>query len=171
VSLHEHLRFVLALVSDWLKFAEAKNLAAVAFAGAAIGLYIRGVDIVSLPFAVKLLVSVGIAGLTLAGLCALVSFIPTIKIPLLYSQRAPQESDNLIYYGDLANYQPSEFLTRTEAMLGLQQHEALDEYYAQQIIVNARIALRKYKIFSLACWSGLTGLIFLGVGAIVRLLG
>jgi hypothetical protein len=159
----DHLQFVLTTTNDWLKFGEAKNLAALAFAGTAIGAYVRAVDIINLPIAVKIFVSAGIAGLTIAGISALLSFIPTLNIPYLYSKRAPQDSDNLLFYGHIAHYQPSEFLERTEKLVGQQHHDAIDEHYAAQIITNARIALRKYRLFSAACWSGLAGIILLGV--------
>ncbi len=158
------------MTNDWLKFAEAKNLAALVFAGAAIGAYVRAVDIVCLPKLTKGLVSAGIAGLTLAGVIALISFIPTLEIPFLYAKRAPKESDNLVFYGDIAHYQPSEFLTLTKTLIGEKDHDGIDEQYAAQIVVNARIALRKYRIFTAACWSGLVGIALLATGAITRLL-
>jgi hypothetical protein len=119
---------------------------------------------------VKLLVSAGITGLTLAGISALVSFIPILNVPFLDAQRAPRDSDNMLFYGHIAYYQPSEFLTRTQVLLGAQHQEPVDEQYAAQIITNARIALRKYQLFSAACWSGLAGIILLAAGAITRLL-
>lgn len=171
LTLSEHLRFVLSLVNKWLRFGEAKNAAALAFAGAAVGLYIRSIDILSFPLAARLLVSGGIAAFTVAGFCALVSFIPILARPFVHSERAPRDSDNLLNFGDIAYYQPSEFLTHTKDLLGIQNHEMVHEHYAHQVVINARIALRKYRIFNLVCWSGLTGIAFLGLGALTRLLG
>jgi hypothetical protein len=168
--MREHLRFVLATTNEWLKFGEAKNLAALAFSGAAIGSYVRAVDIVCLPLTPKILVSAGIAGLTIAGICALLSFMPILDSPFLYAQRATQDSDNLLFYGHIAHYQPSEFLARTAILLQQEHHDAIDERYAEQIITNSRIALRKYQFFNIACWSGLIGILLLGAGAVTRLL-
>jgi len=167
--MRDHLRALLATTNDWLKFAEAKNLAALAFAGAAIGSYVRAVDIVGLPVLAKSLVSCGIAGLTIAAIAALVSFMPTIKIPFLDAKRVPREADNLLFYGDIAYYKPSELLTRTKEVLGTSSHEAIDEHYATQIIINSRIAIRKNKIFVVAGWAALLGITLLAAGGVARL--
>ena len=169
--MREHLRNVLTLTNDWLKFAEAKNALALAFVAAITSAYIRGLDIRVLPLAPRILISAGIASLAVAAVSALASFLPTLLMPYLNAQRAPTPQDNLLYFGDLAQYKPSELLTHTAAVLrygGLP--DPIDEHYAAQIVTNARIALRKYRHFTVTCWAGLIGVVLLTAGAVTRLL-
>lgn len=165
----EHLRFVLTLTNEWLRFAEAKNGVALAFVAAVVGVYTRSA-LASLSGIAKLAIEVAIVCFAIAALSALTSFIPQIKLPVLDSRRQPESDDNLLFYGHLASYRPTELLTITGNALGVTTHQNIDEQYAAQIVINARITLKKYNHFSLACWSLLVGLLLIAAGELTNVI-
>jgi len=78
-------------------------------------------------------------------------------------RKKPAETDNLLFYGDIASYDPAGYLQ------ALYKHcDAKDEAlpierdYAQQIVMNSRIAVRKYEWFTTSVW--------LTIGALVTLI-
>jgi hypothetical protein len=169
--MREHLRSLLTITNDWLKFAEAKNTLILVFCAALASAYVRGLVISVLPSTPRILIIAGVAALGGAAVSALTSFLPILRVPFVDALRAPRANDNLLYFGDIANYSPSEFLTSTAAALACTTRpDRIDEHYAAQIVTNSRIALKKYRHFTIACWLGFGGVALLTAGAAIHLL-
>lgn len=152
--MEERLREVFKNINDWLKFAEAKNGALIAFnAGLLFGTlrWFKGKEeTIEIVFC---LVIISIFALSL--LLSLWSFFPKTKAPWHYvmSSIAEQnEKDNLIFFGDLIKYGKSDYRNyliklSESADENLNEFSKIEIFYADQIIVNSKIAYEKYSIF------------------------
>jgi hypothetical protein len=142
-------------VNDWLKFAEAKNAALLAFSGtgmtATLTVLATGQNIAR-SIQVGLLIST-----ILLGICALLSalsFLPKTDLEkLLWKQSRPsgkllpQPTDNLYYFGDLQKYKKldllnvlnEQYFNKKITMPYGKEHEDL----ANQIIINSEIGFEK----------------------------
>lgn len=159
--MEENLRTIFANVNEWLKFAEAKNAALVAANGAAL-FGALGLLTGDKPLASWLhLYLIELAVCLLAGLViAFISFLPEIQIPQARA-RTPRPGENLLFYGDIALHSPDTYLNALRSLYGFQNDPAvpIESHYAEQIVVNSRIAVRKYRRFNNALWMTLAGLV------------
>lgn len=167
----EELKDIFSNVNDWLKFAEAKNAALVGFnAGAVFG-------------AIALLDDQGTSRVvmrshlfwfcllnTVALMIGLWSFLPKTGAELWCRVRA-RLSGNVVYYGHIYSFKEDEYLSKVESLVqGLTYPgESLNRAYADQIIANARIAIRKYRYFVVALGCTLVAIIVLLSGIILNL--
>lgn len=162
--LSERLLDLLTRTTDWLKFAETKNVGIVGLASGGIAALIA---------AAGFLGQIGLrgqAGLALLGggvllaaalLIGVCSFMPVTSAPHRMRRHAGTErrDDNLFYFGHLAVYTPED-LTQAIAERYLEQPPAewqiMHRDLAAQIIVNARITLQKLTLFRWAalCFAG-----------------
>lgn len=161
-SFETKLIFILSNVNDWLKFAEAKNAGLLVFsAGCIVGLLSYTASSPNLSTAWKTGIFSSIFFLILASLFCILSFLPKInRIEVLLWQQevSCSDDDNFLYYGDLSKYTCEELLDaitrkyyQDERYLASSVKFHLD--IADQIIINSKIALRKYNLFSLALYS------------------
>src|SRR5262245_13744248 len=169
VPMEERLQHIAASVSDWVKFAESKNAAIVAFDGVMLFGLVNMLKGLTPPLggAVRLGVYCTVALLLLALSFALCSFIPNLRMPFLSVRRPCHAQDNLVYYGDIAKYDSDTYLALLcqHMEVDVKALHAMERYYAQQIVESAGIAQQKYRIFAgavsltilallLACISG-----------------
>lgn len=146
---------MLARVIDWLKFAEAKNTAAVGLSSTGLGV------IVTFLVAGPPVPEIAGAGLALGAVILMVSlllavgsFLPSIDLEkhLLGAHDEPSPADNLQFYGHLARYEPGG-LARAIARhyYALEGESAAPSKFALdvagQIVTNARITVRKLTLF------------------------
>jgi hypothetical protein len=155
-EIEQRLIAILAMVNDWLKFAETKNAAVVGLGSAGVAVLasiISGQDDTLLQVGLALAV-VLVAGSVLVGLG---SFFPRTSLARHLTREVgkPAANDNLYYYGHLAKYEPAS-LVETIAREYIQV-DITDEVYprsrhdlAAQIIVNSRIALDKLHLFAIS---------------------
>lgn len=160
--MEERLKYIFTNVNDWLKFAEAKNAALVAADGAA-GFAALAV-LVSSEDKLKIWVSIYLYLFVFFVLCsavvALFSIVPQTRILLAKPKEEQSETDNLLFYGDIAKYKPSEYLAALSRRYSISQTPSnLETDYAQQIIINSQIALNKYFIFRIAVWFAIAAVV------------
>ncbi|MEZ4563388.1 MAG: DUF5706 domain-containing protein [Thermomicrobiales bacterium] len=147
---------LLLRVIDWLKFAEAKNTAAVGLSSTALGVIVT--FLVAGPPAPDLAgigLSIGAVLLMISLMLAVASFLPATNLEqlLLGARAEPAPSDNLLYYGHIARYEPGA-LARAIAThyYSLDAEAAEPSRYAVdlagQIVTNARITVRKLQFFT-----------------------
>ena len=147
---------LLLRVIDWLKFAEAKNTAAVGLSSTALGVIVT--FLVAGPPEPDLAgvgLSIGAVLLMISLLLAVASFLPSTNLEkhLLGAREEPAATDNLLYYGHTARYEPRS-LARAIAThyYGLDGEAAEPSRYAVdlagQIVTNARITVRKLQFFT-----------------------
>ena len=153
-------------VNNWLRFAEAKNGVLVTAAGFAFWGIVR----ISLTAEISVLEAAYLFQLCLGVLLALISgvlsFLPVTKYSFLIPSNEISESDNLLYFGDLAKYDANRLISelRCREIHDENVNVHLSRMYAEQIIANSRITLTKLKIFT---W----GFRFLLVGLLTPLIG
>lgn len=161
--MQDELRYIFENVNNWLKFAEAKNAAVVAFNGAitmgALSL-LKGYS-PPLPIWYLWIVVVSVA---LSTICALLSFYPQTEIRWWWKTGTPSSEDNLYFYGHISKYSSEHYLQTLFAALpnGIEKNNTvgcspqafsrIEMNIAEQIVINAEIASRKYAFFKVALW-------------------
>ena len=160
-SMTERLRFTLGLVNDWLRFAETKNGAIIVVNAGAVLAIVKFTQELSWNtpagiwvFAMALLLSV-------SGVIAMISFLPDILPKRKSPIRCPRKDGNLLFFRDLAYYDKLSLLEAIaeQEESSVPQNSAVLEDYAEQIITNSQIALRKYNFFRWAAWITIAGII------------
>ncbi len=157
-EVEQRLLSILAMVNDWLKFAETKNAGLVGLGSAAAAVILSFLG--STDDAV-FLVGLGTAAvlMALSVLVGLASFFPRTSLARRLTREIghPGECDNLYFYAHLARYSPSalvEAIARDYAQTGYSDvvHARSRTDLAAQIIVNSRITLAKLELFGFAVW-------------------
>lgn len=171
--MEDRLRYILSSVNDWLRFAESKN-AALLVANSAVIFGVLRVLKGSTPLrdGLMLYLYFSLSLLVLSGALCFLSFIPQLEIPWLASQRQTTDDDNLVFYAEIADYSPQDLLKALyrKSNLELDDPAPLEEDYAAQIVVNSRIAVRKYRFFSAAIWLALIAIVTPVGAALIYLL-
>ncbi len=159
-NMEDRLKYILTLVNEWLAFAEKKNALLIAADSAVILGLIRILKN-DLSTCLYIYVYSAIGCLLVSALSCLISFIPKLKKPLLFPLKKPQSSDNLFFYGDIAKYTPADYINALYKASELETSKILsiEKALSEQIIINSRIALTKYKYFRLALWMTISAVI------------
>jgi hypothetical protein len=91
----------------------------------------------------------------------LISFVPGVQPRPPHAGQTLAESDNLLYFHHVRKYEPDTYLAAMSAAMGGQAEPPtrLERMYADQIVVSARIADRKFTIFRYAVWITIVGLV------------
>jgi hypothetical protein len=167
-DVEDRLSGLLDRVIDWLKFAEAKNTAAVGLASTALGVIVTfllaGPPV---PPLAGVGLAVGAVALMLSLMLSVASFLPSTNFEkhLLGERERPTARDNLLFYGHLARYEPhalavaivEQYFEQKDATATPSKF-AID--LAGQIVTNARITVRKLALFKYA-------LLLFGFGVLV----
>lgn len=158
-DLEARLMLLLAMVNQWLQFAENKNTAIVGLTSTGVTAIL--VYLVSITPSTLMLSGLLLAGgLMVAGLAvALLSFLPQTSLSraLTAIADAPSDSDNFYFYGHLAKYAgKADLLAGSIARI----YFRMDDYdpaahrshldLATQVTINARITTSKYRLFTRA---------------------
>ncbi len=161
-------------VSDWLKYAEAKNAGLATVSGAAAAAimgFLGSASDVPKEWFIGLVVAASC--FWLSTVAALISFLPRLS-PLeraLQKQSKPSNDDNLYFFGDLKKYSPEQLLDALVSKYGLAgvsgSRSALD--LAAQVTVNSQIASSKFRWFSVGASFAFLASITLAVVPLVTL--
>lgn len=164
----ERLEKIFNNVNSWLTFAEAKNASLLALNGAGVfGLvsFLNSSDYAGGQYFTLYLWMV-IVFLVLGMVISLLSFSPFIGAfngnkKLLFRRK---ENLNLIFYGDLVDYNcAKEFVIDIykqyfEIDINEDQVKKVHLDYAEEILINSRIAVKKYRFFKWALLSDLSAI-------------
>ncbi len=168
--MEDRLKYILGLCIDWVKYAEKKNAALlVATSGLVVSLIGYFPDKTSSP-SIRACFWLGCVALVLSAAFCLVSFIPQIQFPWIASRRKTSSEDNLFFFGHIADYSTAglvDALYRGEGLQPAPNKLQLD--LAGQIIVNARISLNKFRLFTVASWLATLGVTLLMCDAVLIL--
>lgn len=178
-TVETRLLALLAIVNDWLKYAETKNSLIVGLASAGLlgSLATLPKAIESSTYygaAISLLVA-GEAALATSVSISLTSFLPKTDLEAWVARRVgqTQSSDNLYYYGHLAKYAPEQLAqTFARRYASAERGDAPSESavdVAAQIISNARITLWKLRLFVPALLAFVAGVFLLTLSALIGL--
>ena len=148
---------------EWVKFAEQKNGALVAFGGAVLfgasRLVMSANEIpqVVMYYYILFCVLVGASALT-----AIISFIPSLD-----EETKKAYSINPLFYGDACKYSKEEYWWLFNNRFGGNPSEAgLEMALCDQIVINAWVAYKKYSMFTIGVWLFL-GAVLTPVGALI----
>ncbi len=164
--MEDRLKAILGYANEWLKFAEAKNAALLTFSSGLTFTLLKNPPPLAISPWFQGAYQFAVALFFLSAIVCLVSFIPQVKIPWLSSLRKTTGDENIYFYGDVAAYSPEVLLKTIYEKSGLGQDKSkmkLELDLAGQIVINSRIALKKFKHFTLAVWTTLGAVISLAV--------
>ena len=154
------LKSTLESVNDWLKFAEAKNAVLVAASGFALWASVRLILSSETGCYASVYFSFLSAFLLGGFVTALLSFMPVLNYRWIIPAPSKVTNGNILYFGYLATLSKKQaiekYLEATESKET--DVKEIHKMYAEQIIINSRIALVKFGMFELAI-----KIIFLGV--------
>lgn len=147
------------LINDWLRFAEAKNGALMAFCSACIfGLLKFPNDWITVTPSLRAGLLVAIVFLSLAIFVCMWSFFPQttrLEIMLWPVDDECKETDSFLFFGDICKYSEEDFFDRlcerytTPADYSQPQRQFIYDL-ANQVIVNSKITMRKFRLFQRA---------------------
>lgn len=134
-------------VNNWLNFAEMKNGVLIALEVA----FLAALDSMDM-FGQEVKLGIEI----MAIICMfppLFSFIPRLNSYAKKKTGWVKQPDSIIFYADIAKYEWEEYISLLYKRVQSVEKEwkevpVIEQEYAKEIIVNARIALFKYKCFS-----------------------
>lgn len=163
--MEEKLEFIFKNVNNWLKFAEAKNAALLAFnLGIIFGTLRLYSNFTHVENDLCWLEYYGILALSLLSVSAIIcllSYVPRMEIPWLKQKEGIElHTKNVLFFGDIALFSPQNYITELAKINGVSAPESgmYLENIASQIIVNSRIAVTKYKMFGYGIWITITAI-------------
>lgn len=154
-------------VTEWIKFAEAKNAALLTFNGVLLfGILklIESTNILIKPFSTVLYISSALLVINIVYI--LFSFLPLLnqskKIGSVQANRSIT-NENLLFYGNLHKLTPDVFLDRISSKYGLTniKEQPYFKDLSIQIITLSFLAVRKYNIFRNAVYITMGALILI----------
>lgn len=153
-----------------LKFAEAKNALLLSVSIGLIGLIIKNVSDYSESVPIKLYCYMALAFYFFAALICLNSFFPKVKANSIPDNQATSYNRSLTYFGDLQTFSVETFqLELKKSSSWKKQFSELEKEYASQIIINAKIAARKMKLFKFAMYLFTCGFATIPIGIVIFL--
>lgn len=166
-SVRDLLKETFENVNNWLNFAEAKNAAILAFAIA----LLAAVGSMEYFTSQRIGFILHVLGTSICMICSLISFLPN-QGKDKKREDGCSEADNLIFYQDIAKYDPKGYL---KAVYKRYRGETIDERqmrkieldFATEITVNAAITVRKYAWFKRAMWIQILDMCLLVVLAVI----
>ena len=152
--MEDRLRLVLSLANEWVKFAETKNGALLVANSAAF----FGVLSLAQPFTAKgglveISISLCLVLLCVSSVLCLISFIPSVWQRCRFGSEKPADDDSLIFFRDIARYDPCAYLDALHARSGKTSPHSFDKFeedLARQSIEVSQTAIRKYRYFDFA---------------------
>jgi hypothetical protein len=155
------LNEIFSNINDWLKFAEAKSAALVAGNAALIfGMSRLIFSNETNEIFVAYLIFCSFLCLVSLSIC-LLSAVPALNMPWDSKPKGITDTDNLLYFGDIAKYSPLAYLNKLAEKIG-NQNEKFSGYQkdlALEIITNSVITQRKFYYFKIAIWISLSAIV------------
>lgn len=135
-------------VNYWLSFAEAKN-------GILLGVNIAIIAVLINMFkAVPIMCTICILTLLISSLCCILSFIPNLGKASKKGRKINGERLNLIFYADIALFESyEEYLNSVKRRYFRDNNDSngiLELDFAEEIVINSKICMKKYKWFNQA---------------------
>ena len=76
-----------------------------------------------------------------------------------FARRLQSSDDNMLYFADISKYNSGDYLKLLKKKYNINEYEFKnsEKDYANQIIINSKITLDKYKYFTFASWLTIIG--------------
>jgi hypothetical protein len=147
--MEQKLKEVFSTVNDFLKFAEAKNGALIAFNSGAVWAslsFLKDCNDTGIIFTFSSFALMNIVSLIIAFW----SFIAITDNTTKGGQSAHHD-DNLAFFGHIAKLHEDELIKAISTKYNIaSSNESIEKDIANQIVINSRITLRKFKLFNTA---------------------
>lgn len=161
----EQLYKIFSNVNDWLKFAEAKNAALVAFNSAAIAGIMQAYP--SDNPDLMIFKGIMIALFSISICASIYTFLPVLSKTFNYQkyEEAKFETEkpklNCLFYGHHCKITSKQLLTLLNIKAPIENQTAsnLEMDIADQIITNSEITMSKYKLFTFAGYLTFAGVV------------
>jgi hypothetical protein len=159
--MEERLRAILSIVAEHLKFAETKNATLFAANAASVFASLQVLAGIKDKEWVERYLILLIVCSALSALIVLVSFLPQTSIPWLSRGRHSKSKQSLMFFGHIQHYDPQAYLSALYDACEILHPKPvpIEIMYAEQIVVNSKIASRKYTCFRYAIWITLAGIL------------
>lgn len=154
--MHADLKDVMKTVNSWLVFAESKNAAIVTFniaVGFGIISFIESKN--NIPCMLLVYTYVVVLLLGVGAVVGILSFLPSLtNLAKQQNSKEKRDNNNLLYFYHIAEYDVDEYLKGFSLLIGSanRKYTPIEKAYANQIISNSRIAVRKYQYFTCSLW-------------------
>lgn len=149
-------------VADWLKFAEAKNAALLAFASAwIVGLINLLSSDKTLPRGFQTAAALALPLFAIAAVLTIVSLLPRLRPHKITGD--PAAPRNMLFFGDIADLELSEFRQTARKSHRTADGRTSNDYVSDlenQAWINSRIAKRKYRLFN---WGAIFTLVAMAI--------
>ena len=112
----------------------------------------------AIPRGIKYYLCFAVLMFVLGIISSLLSFLPQLRLPWFFTRALMDEKDNLLYFGHAARYTPDSYVNAFAKVLkrNVDQATPLEKWHAEQIVMNSRIAMYKYRWFMVALWFTIT---------------
>jgi hypothetical protein len=169
----KELNDIFLIVNDWLKFAEAKHGGVIAFNGASIAMLCSVIfdknPTGSHDFWIYLYLASAVF-FTIAVICSLYSFLPLLSNKEIDRNETPS-APNSIFFGHIRFFTSDPYLALLYGKINGASPAAIswtefDKDYANQIIINSKIAYRKFVLFRTSARLTIIGVTVFFIGLI-----
>jgi len=154
VIMTDALKDIFDNVNNLLKFAEAKNATLIAGNGLVIFGVIRLIKDLHINEYLLCYIYFSLFMMTLSFTIALISFIPNVKLPAYIFNNNEKKANNLLFFGSIMEYNEDNYLKDLKDALGLgnddYKNQKINQMYANQIIINSKITMKKFKLFNIS---------------------
>ncbi len=161
-ELEKILEKVLKSVNEWLKFAEQKNATLIALNAGIIWGVSKLLNNIVIESTFLYWVSYGAYGfIAFSIFICILSILPILKKRWWLKKEEKSSDDNMLYFGDISKYNSGDYLKLLKKKYNIKDYEFKnsEKDYANQIVINSKIALDKYKNFTFASWLTIIGII------------
>ena len=150
----DRMRYIFGVVNEFVKFAEAKNL----------GLIVASTGILTVYFSSNVYHDYSSGRIFYMGINFVVfQFITLILSASSFASRTIVDSklyghrndigDNVIFFGHISGKSEKEYLQYFLKETEIDDDSKFLQDLSHQIVVNSRIASRKFKIFNISLWT------------------
>jgi len=146
-------------VNSWLKFAEAKNATLVGGNGLIIFGILKIIGDKDIPQYWLFYIYFSLLLIAVSMIMALITFMPKLKTPMFLLNDQIEKGDNLLFFGHILKYNERVYLQKISEATGKENDNNLNAMYAQQIIINSKIAMLKFSMFNIAIKFTIAGLV------------
>tara|TARA_B110000902_G_scaffold210996_1_gene241571 strand:- start:1055 stop:1549 length:495 start_codon:yes stop_codon:yes gene_type:complete len=157
----DELKYIFGNVNEWLKFAEAKHAGIIVLNSAII---IGVLSSNNLPFE-KWSIIISLVSISISILASLISQFPITSNFLVRYKHI--EKPNIYFFGDLAKIKMADFIVEFQNSFPEFNPNQSDKNIINQILINSKITLTKYKIFKFCCWLSVFGIGLLGISTLI----
>jgi len=167
IIMKQEIKDIFQNVNEWLKFAEAKHAGMIVLnSGIIFGLLSIYKNYKTIIDWRLILVLVIIFGISI--ILSLISLFPVTKNET--NKKQANVTPNLYFFGSLSKLNENDLKDELLKSNPKYQFDRFEDDLINQIIVNAIIATKKYKLFKIAVWFTTIGLVLPLISLVIRLL-